>query len=278
MNEKRHPGIYLPIMAVLIALGLPARVISTSLPAWYVLYFGDYLWAMLLFFGFALVFQKMSPLKVGGVTLLFTYAIEISQLFHPQWLQNFRSMPLFGLILGYGFLWSDILAYTLGIASGVLIEYFFIRHIPFLRKNLVRIIALYILLLGGWETYEAFIAAIVLQSRSINLTGLLSGILLLIAGESLFFYKEFGRKLVIIIAGINLIRLTIIAIAVTTNQSYEMTLYFFQHPITLSGAGYFFSLGSLIAAATLAILLFLQQEKTREIFIQPSEVSKTADG
>jgi len=91
-------------MAVLIALGLPARIIQNQLPAWYVQYFGDYLWAMLLFFIFALILQKMSTFKVAAVTLLFTYSIEISQLFHPQWLEDLRSIKVFALILGHGFL------------------------------------------------------------------------------------------------------------------------------------------------------------------------------
>jgi len=109
------------------ALGLPARMIQDRLPAWYGLYFGDYLWAMLLFFVFALILRKVSTLKVAAMALLFTYSIEVSQLFHPPWLETLRSIKVFALILGYGFLWSDIVAYTLGIATGVLVEEFLLR-------------------------------------------------------------------------------------------------------------------------------------------------------
>jgi len=110
------------------ALGLPARIIQHQLPAWYTLYFGDYLWAMLLFFIFALTLQNMSTFKVAITTLLFAYIIEISQFFHPQWLDYLRSIKLFALVLGYSFLWSDIAAYTLGISTGVLIERFLLRN------------------------------------------------------------------------------------------------------------------------------------------------------
>lgn len=128
MKTRRHARIYVLIMLVITALGLPARMIQDQLPRWYVQYFGDYLWAMLLFFVFALILQKTSTLKVATVTLLFTYSIEVSQLFHPQWLEALRSIKVFALILGYGFLWSDLVAYTLGISTGVLVEGFLLRN------------------------------------------------------------------------------------------------------------------------------------------------------
>ena len=126
---KRNPRIYLPIMILITAFGLPARIVQDRLPEWYVQYFGDYLWAMLLFFIFALILQNMNTAKVAIVTLLFTYGIEISQLFHPPWLEYLRSIKIFALILGFTFLWSDIVAYTLGISTGALIEYFLFRNI-----------------------------------------------------------------------------------------------------------------------------------------------------
>jgi hypothetical protein len=128
MKTGRPARIYLLIMVVIIAFGLPARMIQDQLPTWYVMYFGDYLWAMLLFFVFALTLQTISTLKVAVVTLVFTYFIEISQLFHPNWLEYLRSIKLFALVLGYSFLWSDIAAYTFGIATGALLEYSLLRN------------------------------------------------------------------------------------------------------------------------------------------------------
>ena len=133
MKTKRDTRIYLLIMFVITAFGLPARIVQDQLPTWYVLYFGDYLWAMLLFFIFALTLRNMSTFKVAITTLLFTYIIEISQLFHPQWLDYLRSIKLFALVLGYGFLWSDIVAYTFGIFTGALVECFLLQNNPFHR-------------------------------------------------------------------------------------------------------------------------------------------------
>ena len=52
------------------------------------------------------------------LTLLFTYAVEISELFEPYWLEILRSTRLGRLIMGYAFKWTDIAAYTIGVAVG----------------------------------------------------------------------------------------------------------------------------------------------------------------
>jgi len=108
-------------MACIVLLGLPARIIQAQLPYWYTQYFGDFLWAMLIYFLYATVFR----LKVKCaffIAILTTYTIEISQLFKPDWLEHLRSFKICGLVLGYGFLWSDLVAYTLGISLGALID------------------------------------------------------------------------------------------------------------------------------------------------------------
>jgi hypothetical protein len=138
MKTRRPTKIYLLIMVLIMSLGLPARMIQDRLPSWYVQYFGDYLWAMLLFFGFALIFQKLSTFKVAIATLLFTYCIEVSELFHPQWLDYLRSIKIFALVLGYTFLWSDLVAYTLGVSTGALIEYFLLRRISLHQSKHLR--------------------------------------------------------------------------------------------------------------------------------------------
>lgn len=112
------------LMLFLIAIGLPARSFQDVLPQWYTLYFGDYLWAMLVLQCYVLVFYKFKFYKVVLITLAFTYLIEISQLFHPPWLEALRDIKIIALVIGYGFLWTDLVAYTLGIFSGAYLERF----------------------------------------------------------------------------------------------------------------------------------------------------------
>ena len=54
---------------------------------------------------------------ISAVAALITsFAIEFSQMLTPDWLVKIRSTFLGHMLLGQGFLWSDLLAYTIGIA------------------------------------------------------------------------------------------------------------------------------------------------------------------
>ncbi len=46
----------------------------------------------------------------------------MSQLYHAEWIDSIRATTLGGLVLGYGFLWSDLVAYTIGVGIGFLFE------------------------------------------------------------------------------------------------------------------------------------------------------------
>ncbi|MGX9727129.1 MAG: ribosomal maturation YjgA family protein [Candidatus Electronema sp. VV] len=119
---KRSLLTYLPLAALIIALGLPARIIPNSLPSWYVAYAGDFLWAMLVYLVYALIL-RLSTKQTLCFALVTAYLIELSQLFHPVWLDYLRAIKLLSFILGFAFLWSDILAYTLGIALAACIDF-----------------------------------------------------------------------------------------------------------------------------------------------------------
>jgi hypothetical protein len=49
------------------------------------------------------------------------------------WIDGIRSTTLDGLVLGFGFLWSDLVCYLVGIAAGVLADPFLWP--PSQRKN-----------------------------------------------------------------------------------------------------------------------------------------------
>ena len=112
---------YLPLAVLIIALGLPARLAPELLPPWYVAYAGDFLWAMLLYFVCALILRR-STQQTFLVALVIAFFIEISQLFHPPWLERLRSVRPLAFVLGFSFLWSDIIAYTLGIILAAVID------------------------------------------------------------------------------------------------------------------------------------------------------------
>lgn len=126
MNRSRV--FYLIFIISTIAAGLASRHFSRYLPEWVNLYLGDALWSLMVFFGFGFIFSRKSTIWVGVIALLFSFAIEISQLYQADWINSIRSIRLGGLILGFGFLWSDLICYTVGITAGVLLEFFLLRN------------------------------------------------------------------------------------------------------------------------------------------------------
>jgi hypothetical protein len=85
-------------------------------------YGGDYLVVMLLYCA-ARTFIGAKPLPVAVAVLLFAIFIEV--------MQHFRIVDRLGLtdnevaktVIGYGFEWWDIVAYTLGVISILVVEW-----------------------------------------------------------------------------------------------------------------------------------------------------------
>ncbi len=89
-------------------------------------YAGDVLWALMVFFGLAFIFKTWPFKTILLATLLFSFSIEIIQLYHAPWIDNVRATRLGGLVLGFTFVWSDLLCYCLGASAGLLAEMYLI--------------------------------------------------------------------------------------------------------------------------------------------------------
>lgn len=123
MNKKRNRLLYALFTIVIIILGLSSRKLAFALPHLLNTYLGDALWALMIFTGFGFLFPKIDTKKVAFISLLFCYGIEVSQLYHAEWIDSIRTTTLGGLVLGYGFLWSDLVAYTIGVGIGMFCEF-----------------------------------------------------------------------------------------------------------------------------------------------------------
>jgi Protein of unknown function (DUF2809) len=119
LNSRSRP-IYALLVAFVIVLGLASRI--RVAPHFVHEYMGDVLYAMMMFFGFGFLFPKFPALKIAALALGFCFVIEISQLYHAPWIDAIRNMRLGGLILGFGFLWSDLACYFVGVGFGFLVE------------------------------------------------------------------------------------------------------------------------------------------------------------
>lgn len=108
MCYKRNRLLYALMIIVVIILGLCSRKLINVLPNFLNIYLGDALWALLIFIGVGFIFREMESKIVALVGISFCYLIELSQLYHANFIDNIRKTTLGGLVLGYGFLWSDL--------------------------------------------------------------------------------------------------------------------------------------------------------------------------
>lgn len=101
---------YLFIIFTVILLGLFSRK-TILIP----LFVGDLLYAVMIYFGIRFLFFHQNSIKSAMIALIICYCIESLQLYHADWMIALRTTIFGRYVLGQGFLWSDITAYSFGI-------------------------------------------------------------------------------------------------------------------------------------------------------------------
>ena len=84
-------------------------------------YGGDYLVVILIYCAVK-SFIKAAPLKIAIGVLLFSYCVEILQYFHIVDRLGLSGNKIARIVIGYGFEWMDLLAYTFGISTVLFLE------------------------------------------------------------------------------------------------------------------------------------------------------------
>ena len=104
--------LFTPIIGIilLIPIGLISRRIG-----WIPTETGDALWAMMIFCLWRIVLHNKKLPTVAIVSLAHCYLVEFSQMITWRWLVSFRQTFIGHMMLGQGFLWIDLLAYSIGI-------------------------------------------------------------------------------------------------------------------------------------------------------------------
>lgn len=118
---KNKRVLYLLLILITIVAGLLSRKIS-GIPA----AAGDALWAMMIYLLMRMFLIRRSLKFAALVAILLCFAVEFSQLYRAPWINAIRTTLPGRLILGQGFLWSDLPAYALGVALGLLVDHFYI--------------------------------------------------------------------------------------------------------------------------------------------------------
>ncbi|WP_460970610.1 ribosomal maturation YjgA family protein [Spirosoma migulaei] len=121
----RNRTTYGLLTLIVLLIGLASRRFMGDIP-FVKTYVGDVLWALMVFFGFAFLFTRWPTKAIALATLIFSFSIESSQLYHAPWIDSLRATRLGGLVLGFTFVWSDMLCYSLGVLIGFVAETFLI--------------------------------------------------------------------------------------------------------------------------------------------------------
>jgi hypothetical protein len=114
---KNNRFSYFTIIVFVIIVGILSRNID-GIPT----FFGDTLYAIMVYFGMRLLLINNSFVKTIVLTLLFCFGIEFLQLYRAEWILAIRRTPLGHYVLGQGFLWNDLLYYSFGIMIAFLMD------------------------------------------------------------------------------------------------------------------------------------------------------------
>lgn len=114
--------VYIIVATVVVIAGLASRRYRQQLPAFLAEYAGDTLWALMLFLLVSTLLAGRPVLARAAISLTLAFLVEISQLYHAPWIDSIRQTTLGGLVLGFGFLWTDLICYAVGIALGLVVD------------------------------------------------------------------------------------------------------------------------------------------------------------
>jgi hypothetical protein len=107
-------------LIIIIFLGIISRKIN-FIP----LCLGDFLYAVMIFLLIRIFLINHKLIQIAVISILICYSIELFQLYQSDWIIAARK-TLFGkYLLGQGFLWSDLVAYTFGITCSIITDHYF---------------------------------------------------------------------------------------------------------------------------------------------------------
>lgn len=120
---RRSRTLYLLLAAATIVAGLASRRFGGVLPGFVAAYAGDVLWAAMVYLLVAAAWRRASVRRVATAAGTVALAVEAGQLYQAPWIDALRHTRMGGLVLGHGFLWSDLACYAVGIALAAGLDY-----------------------------------------------------------------------------------------------------------------------------------------------------------
>lgn len=111
-------------MLLVVALGLGSRTSAAAahVPRFLTTYAGDTLWATLVYLCLVFAWPRLPVRRAASWTLGISVLVELSQLLHTPWLDALRANRFVALVLGRGFVASDLVCYAVGVALAALLD------------------------------------------------------------------------------------------------------------------------------------------------------------
>ena len=105
-------------LGAVVIIGLLSRWDGAWMPGFVRSYAGDTLWATMVTLGLALIRPGGKPEALALLALGIAFAVEFTQLCRAPWIDAIRATVPGHLVLGQGFLWSDLACYVAGVVLG----------------------------------------------------------------------------------------------------------------------------------------------------------------
>ncbi|MEO5567678.1 MAG: GNAT family N-acetyltransferase [Gemmatimonadaceae bacterium] len=114
--EARQPRVlHLGLLVATVAIGIATRRYPTAFPSLIARYGGDALWAGMVFWVIVLVRPAVATRHAAIIALAIAFSVELSQLYQVPWIDAVRASTIGSLVLGHGFLWTDLVCYSVGV-------------------------------------------------------------------------------------------------------------------------------------------------------------------
>ena len=120
--RARSIPLYVALACLTIGAGLASRRYPAFFPAFIARYAGDTLWATMVFWILALGWRRARTRGLAGGAIAISFAVECSQLYHAAWIDSIRRARIGALVLGRGFLWSDLVCYAVGVGIAAVLD------------------------------------------------------------------------------------------------------------------------------------------------------------
>lgn len=128
LQRRRPVAPYAGLLLGTIVLGLATRRYPAAFPALVATYGGDALWAAMVLWLLALVRRTATTPSLAMGALAIAYAVEVSQLYRAEWIDAVRATRVGALLLGQGFVWSDLVSYAVGVVLAAGLDAVLVRR------------------------------------------------------------------------------------------------------------------------------------------------------